>query len=99
MNIEIRRTATYDEWYNSLRDMKAKAKINIRIRRVSLGNFGDVKPVGQGISELRIDYGPGYRIYCKMMGKTLVILLCGGNKSTQSQDIEKAKVLAQELKD
>ena len=76
---------------------KARAKITIRIRRVSLGNLGDVKPVGEGISELRIDYGPGYRVYFTQKGNQLIILLVGGDKTTQANDIKKAKKIALEI--
>lgn len=79
-----------------MRDETARARVLVRIRRLSLGNFGDVKPVGGGISELRIDYGPGYRIYFRQRGETLVLLLAGGTKKTQEADIAKAKKLAQE---
>ena len=95
--IEIRETDIYHEWYEHLKDKRAKARIDVRIRRVSLGNFGDVKPVGMGVSELRIDYGPGYRVYFTQHGNTLVILLCGGEKSTQAKDIQQAHELAQAL--
>jgi putative addiction module killer protein len=81
-----------------LRDQKARARIDARIRRLELGNPGDVEPVGEGVSELKIDYGPGYRVYFVKNGKTVVVLLCGGDKSTQDQDIKKAKTLAKELK-
>ena len=79
-----------------MRDNKARYRILVRIRRLSLGNFGDVKPVGDGISELRIDYGPGYRVYLQRHGSLLVLLLAGGSKKTQSTDIAKAKKLAKE---
>ena len=79
-----------------MRDDKARFRISVRIRRLSLGNFGDVKPVGEGISELRIDYGPGYRVYLQRQGGLLVLLLAGGSKKTQSTDIAKAKKLAKE---
>jgi len=79
-----------------MRDHRALAQIQIRIRRLSLGNFGDVKPVGEGVSELRIDYGPGYRVYLQQKGEVLVLLLAGGTKSTQQADIAKAKKLAKE---
>jgi len=92
--IEIRETDLYHEWYERLKDKRAKARIDVRIRRVSLGNFGDVRPVGKSVSELRIDYGPGYRVYFTQHGNTLVILLCGGEKSTQSKDIQQAHELA-----
>jgi putative addiction module killer protein len=97
--IEIRETDFYKKWFNSLKDKKAKARIDIRIKRVSLGNFGDVEPVGKGVSELKIDYGAGYRVYFIKQGNILVILLCGGDKSTQSKDIQKAHDLAQQLKE
>jgi putative addiction module killer protein len=95
--IEIRQTATYFQWFDSLRDRQARARINARIRRLSLGNFGDVKPIGEGVSELRIDFGPGYRVYFVQRGQTLVVLLAGGNKRTQDRDIKKALKLAREL--
>jgi putative addiction module killer protein len=80
-----------------LRDRQAKARIDIRLRRLSMGNPGDVKPVGQGVSELRIDYGPGYRVYFVQRGETLIILLAGGDKRTQERDIKTALDLAQDL--
>lgn len=95
--IEIRQTEIYAKWFNSLRDRQAKARIDVRIRRLSLGNPGDIKPAGEGVSELRIDYGPGYRIYFVQKGQTLIILLAGGDKSTQDRDIRMALDLAREL--
>lgn len=95
--IEVRQTGTFSEWFDSLRDRRARARINVRIRRLSLGNPGDVRPVGQGVSELRIDYGPGYRVYFVQHGRALVILLAGGDKSTQAADIRSAHKLAREL--
>ena len=95
--MEIRQTEVYFKWFNSLRDRQARARINARIRRLSLGNPGDVKPVGEGVSELRIDYGPGYRVYFVQREQTLVILLAGGDKHTQDQDIKTARELAREL--
>jgi putative addiction module killer protein len=95
--LEIRQTEVYSRWFNGLRDRQARARINVRIRRLSLGNPGDVKPVGEGVSELRIDYGPGYRVYYVQRGQTLVILLAGGEKHTQDRDIEKALELAREI--
>ncbi|MGL4634614.1 MAG: type II toxin-antitoxin system RelE/ParE family toxin [Beijerinckiaceae bacterium] len=92
--IEVRQTAAFSAWMESLRDMRASARIVVRIRRLSLGNFGDVKSVGGGVSELRVDYGPGYRIYFTRRGAALVILLCGGDKQTQDRDILKARELA-----
>jgi putative addiction module killer protein len=94
---EIRETDTYIAWFASLRDTRAKARIDMRIRRLALGNPGDVKPVGEGISEMRIDYGPGYRVYYKDTGREIIILLCGGDKSAQSDNIKKAKYLMQNL--
>jgi putative addiction module killer protein len=95
--IEIRETKAYALWFRSLRDRQAKARIDTRVRRLSLGNPGDVKPVGSGVSELRIDYGPGYRIYFIQRESTLIILLAGGDKRTQQQDITQAIELAQDL--
>ncbi len=95
--IEIRQTGTYSDWFNALRDRQAKGRINIRIRRLPMGNPGDVKPVGKGVSELRIDYGPGYRVYFVQQGEMLVVLLAGGDKRTQDRDIQTALALAEEL--
>ena len=95
--IEIRRTAAFRTWLRGLRDERAKARIASRIDRLRLGNFGDVKPVGEGVSELRIFYGPGYRVYFIRSGDVLVVLLCGGDKSTQDRDVEAAKALARDL--
>lgn len=97
MMIEVRQTDEYAEWFKSLRDREARARINTRIRRLSLANPGDVKPVGEGVSELRIDYGPGYRVYFVQRGGTLVILLAGGDKQTQNRDIRTALELARGL--
>ncbi len=94
--IEVRQTDLFANWLRKLRDEQARARIQIRIRRLSLGNFGDVKPVGEGVSELRIDYGPGYRVYFQQIGSLLVLLLVGGDKTTQDADIAKAKKLARE---
>lgn len=95
--IEIRQTEGYANWFAKLRDRQAKARIDTRIRRLSLGNPGDVKPVGEGVSELRLDYGPGYRVYFVQRGPLLIILLAGGDKSTQSRDIQTALELARQL--
>lgn len=92
--IEIRRTAVFGQWLDALRDRRAAARIEMRIDRLRLGNPGDVKPVGGGISEMRIPYGPGYRVYFQGRGSELVILLCGGDKSTQASDIRAAHALA-----
>jgi putative addiction module killer protein len=94
--IEVRQTDLFAKWLDKLRDEQARARILIRIRRLSLGNFGDVKPVGEGVSELRIDYGPGYRAYYVQIRNQLVLLLIGGTKKTQDSDIAKAKQLAKE---
>ncbi|MEM8960673.1 MAG: type II toxin-antitoxin system RelE/ParE family toxin [Acidobacteriota bacterium] len=91
---EIRQTSEYMRWFDKLRDRQAKARIVTRIRRLQLGNPGDVEPVGEGISELRIHYGPGYRVYFVERGELLVVLLAGGDKRTQSRDVATAKALA-----
>src|SRR5260363_95445 len=90
--IEVRQTERYVSWFKGLRDRQAQNRINIRIRRLSLGNLGDVKPVGEGVSELRINYGPGYRVYFVQKGPALVILIAGGDKRTQDKEIKMAKV-------
>ncbi|MCC7264431.1 MAG: type II toxin-antitoxin system RelE/ParE family toxin [Candidatus Latescibacteria bacterium] len=95
--MEIRETETYSHWFDRLRNRQAKARILARIRLLSLGNPGQVKPVGEGVSEMKIDCGPGYRIYYQQRGETLAILLAAGDKRTQKRDIEKAKELAREL--
>jgi putative addiction module killer protein len=95
--IEVRQTEAYAEWFARLRDRQARARVDARIRRLSLGNPGDVKPVGEGVSELRIDYGPGYRVYFVQRGKTLIVLLAGGDKRTQHRDINTAIALARGL--
>jgi putative addiction module killer protein len=97
--IEIRQSANFAKWLRGLRDMQGRARIQMRLDRIERGLFGDVKPVGEGVSELRIDYGPGYRIYYVQRGAVLVILLCGGDKGTQSRDIFTAKKLAAEWKE
>ncbi len=94
--IEFRQTETFRKWRLRLNDQRIRALIASRLDRLAFGNAGDVKPVGQGISELRIDYGPGYRIYFMKRGNTIIILLCGGDKSTQTKDIQTAKRLAAE---
>ena len=97
--IEIIKSATFDRWLRQLRDPQAKARIEMRIRRLGLGNAGDVKPIGEGLSEMRIDYGPGYRVYYMQHGAVLIVVLCGGDKRTQQKDIIKARLLAAEWKD
>jgi putative addiction module killer protein len=95
--IEIRQTETFSKWLSELRDRQARARIQTRIDRLQLGLAGDVKPVGEGVSELRIDYGPGYRIYFVQRGRALIILLAGGDKRTQDTDIKTALKLARDL--
>jgi putative addiction module killer protein len=96
---EVRQTETFSAWLRSLADSRARARIAARIDRLAAGNAGDVAPVGEGVSELRIHYGPGYRVYYVQRGRALVILLCGGDKSSQASDIRTAKRLAGELED
>lgn len=95
--IEIRKTDKFAKWIDGLQDIRARARILVRIERLRAGNPGDVKPVGDGISELRIDYGPGYRVYFKKMGQKVIILLAGGDKKTQSKDIKTALSLSRDL--
>lgn len=94
--IEILQSETFQRWQTKLRDRHAVARINARIRRLSNGNYGDAKTIGYGVSELRIDYGPGYRVYFTHQGKFVVLLLAGGDKSTQQADIERAIAIAEE---
>ena len=95
--IEIRKTDAFVDWLDGLKDIRARARVLVRIERLAAENPGDVKAVSEGVSELRIDYGPGYRVYFKKRGKELMILLAGGDKSTQPKDIRKALRLAQNL--
>ena len=95
--IEIRETEFFAKWLDELYDIRARARILVRIERLADGNTGDVKPVGEGVSELRIDYGPGYRVYFKKQGQKVVILLAGGDKHTQAKDIKTALRLARNL--
>jgi putative addiction module killer protein len=95
--IEIRQTEAFSDWVQALKDERAKAKIAARIRRLAFGNPGDVSPVGRGLSELRIHYGPGYRVYFMQRGDVLIVLLCGGDKSSQAKDNTKAKAMAADL--
>lgn len=97
--IEIRQTAQFSKWMRKLADRQAYARIQTRLRNVTLGNLGDVKPVREGVSEMRIDYGPGYRLYFLQRGKELIILLAGGDKGTQEKDIKAAIALAKTLKE
>jgi len=99
INMTVRETENYTKWIQNLKDRNAQALIAARIRRVSVGNFGDVKSVGDGVYELRIDYGPGYRVYFTRRGQEIVILLCGGDKSTQTRDIEAAKRIAKNVEE
>jgi len=96
MMVEIVESATFSRWIKLLRDVRARARILARIDRMSDGNFGDVAPVGGGLSEARIHYGPGYRIYFLQRRGTIVILLCGGTKKSQAKDIESARQIAQD---
>jgi putative addiction module killer protein len=95
--IEIRKTITFARWLDGLRDIRARARVLVRIERLAAGHAGDVKSIGEGVSELRIDYGPGYRVYFTRRGKMVVILLAGGNKRTQAADISTALRLARNL--
>lgn len=95
---ELIRSATFDRWLSGLRDRRAVARIAARLDRLAGGNPGDAQPVGDGVSELRINYGPGYRVYFIQRGPVLIILLCGGDKSSQDRDIKQAKVLAEQWK-
>ena len=97
--IEVRQTEVFSEWLSALRDRRAKRIIAARIERLAHGNPGDVKPVGRSVSELRVSYGPGYRVYFVKRGEVLVLLLCGGDKSSQVGDIAKALAMAKELED
>lgn len=94
---QVLRTAEFIEWLANLRDVAARARIARRIDRIAAGNFGDTKPVGAGVSELRFTFGPGYRVYYTRRGDVVVILLCGGDKGSQGRDIERAKAMAQEI--
>ena len=97
--LEVRQTEIFANWFKGLKDRRAKARVQARIDRLEMGNFGDVSPVGEGVSELRIHYGPGYRVYFVQRGLVIVVLLCGGDKSSQNSDITKAKKLASQLED
>jgi putative addiction module killer protein len=97
--VELVKSDTFDRWLRDLRDIRAAARIQVRLDRMAAGNPGDVKPVGDGVSEMRIDYGPGYRVYFMRSGLMIVVLLCGGDKSTQDKDIAQAKAIAAQWKD
>ncbi|MGA9865877.1 MAG: type II toxin-antitoxin system RelE/ParE family toxin [Acetobacteraceae bacterium] len=97
--IEVRQTVIFRTWLDRLADRRAAERIAQRIVRLQAGLMGDVKPVGDGVSELRVDHGPGYRVYFVQRGRVVVILLCGGNKNTRRRDIAQAKILAEELED
>lgn len=94
--IELRQTETFRKWWTRLKDERVRGAIFARLDRLAYGHAGDVEPVGEGISELRIHYGPGYRVYFQKRGSTIIVLLCGGDKKTQARDIKAAKRLAQE---
>jgi putative addiction module killer protein len=96
--LEVLKTDAFDRWFRGLRDVRAKVRIDERIERLANGNPGDVRPAGSGVSEMRIDYGPGYRLYFVQRGKTLIVLLCGGDKASQRRDIGRAIKLAEGLK-
>jgi putative addiction module killer protein len=95
--LRVLKTDVFADWLDSLRDVRARARVQVRIERLIAGNAGDVEPVGEGVSELRIDHGAGYRVYFKRHGRELVVLLAGGSKSTQAADIKTALRLAREL--
>ncbi|MDV6342868.1 type II toxin-antitoxin system RelE/ParE family toxin [Nitrosomonas sp. Is24] len=97
--LEIRKTKVFVDWLNGLHDIRARSRILVRIERLAMGNPGDVKPVGEGVSEMRIDYGPGYRVYFKSFGNKLIILLAGGDKRSQSDDIKTALHLMRDLQE
>ncbi len=94
---EIRKTEVFSRWLDGLRDIRVRAHVQARIERLAMGNPGDVKPVGDGVSELRIDHGPGYRVYYTKRGREVILLLAGGNKSTQNRDIKRALRLKRNL--
>ncbi|MGH6972961.1 MAG: type II toxin-antitoxin system RelE/ParE family toxin [Caulobacteraceae bacterium] len=95
--IEVRQTAEFSRWLTELKDAKARARIAQRLLRVALGNLGDARPVGEGVSELRVHYGPGYRLYAVRRASEVIILICGGDKTSQTRDIVRAKALAKEV--
>ena len=95
--LEVRKTEVYAQWLDGLRDVRARARVLVRVERLAAGNPGDVRPVGEGVSELRIDYGPGYRVYFKKQGRMILVLLVGGDKRTQGRDVRTALRLARNL--
>ena len=95
--IEVRQTAIFIAWFNDLRDIRAQAKVAVQIRRLTLGNFGSVRSLDDGVSEIKINYGPGYRLYFTRRGLEIVVLLCGGDKGSQKRDIRDAKEIAKEI--
>ena len=97
--LEIRKTELFAQWLDGLRDLRARARVQARLERLAGGNPGDVKPIGEGVSELRVNYGPGYRVYFKQRGRQVVFLLAGGDKRTQAKDIKTALRLARNLSD
>ena len=97
--VEVRQAARFAKWLEDLRDLRGRARVQARIERLIGGNPGDVMPIGAGVSELRINYGPGYRVYFQQKGSTLIILLAGGDKSTQARDIQEALMLARQIKE
>jgi putative addiction module killer protein len=94
----LNKTEEFDSWLDGLKDLRGRAKVLVRIRRAELGNFGDCEPVGEGVSEMRIDFGPGYRIYIGQEGRVAYLLLCGGDKSTQAADIKHAKAIWKQVR-
>lgn len=97
--VEIRKTDVFAKWLDGIKDIRGRARVLVRIERLSVGNPGDVKPVGEGVSEMRIDFGPGYRVYYKEQGQNLIILLAGGDKNSQTKDIKTAIRLAKNLQE
>lgn len=95
--ITIRQTSTFKQWFSELRDASAKARIVARLRRIEIGNMGDVKAIEGGVSEIRIDHGPGYRLYFTRRGADVIVLICGGDKSSQKRDIKAAIAMAKEI--
>lgn len=97
--VELLKSDVFDRWLTKLRDAHARARVQARLDRFAIGNPGDVRSVGEGVVEMRIDYGPGYRVYYTRRGRLVILLLCGGDKTTQARDIARAKLMAKALKD